>query len=307
MSNFPNTVSVAQLLSLSSMSQPISELSTIAPNTVACKTVLCATTTQSQLTSIDAQLLQHNAESGDGLLSSTISAGIRPAILARADGGGGDGSDMPHTEHVDANVCCHHPQAMAGAFQLVPSVGAGDDVDVSTIALLSELQPEHATVDQVQLQEILMQHQQQQQWQLHLGQMMQLDVLHKQQGSGTVQQPLVADTADLLWNQQQQAAVMNSGLTGEQLMQQQQMLIQQQQQMLKQAYAQQQLMEMRYNNMQMPIKTANNGSSDQPTTTTSTQSPQMSQSQRQKTRVIAKGNNNYGDDCFITNAVVTIV
>lgn len=281
------------------MAQPVSELSavtTLTPNTVACKTVLSATTTQSQVTSSVAKSpLQHRADSGDSALSSSVMAGIRPVLLSHVDGGGGDGSEMQHSEHGDADICCHHPTAafQTGRLQLVPAIGAGDDVDVSTIALLSELQPDHATVDQEQLQEILMQQQQQQQqWQLHLGQMMQLDVLQQQQvtnSAGAAQQPLVigADAASLLWHQQPQqvqSSAANAGLTGEQLMQQQQMLIQHQQQMLKQAYAQQQLMEMRYN-LQMPMKTT--GTSDQQQTTTQTQP--LTQSPRQKHRPIVKG------------------
>jgi hypothetical protein len=300
MSSFPNTVSVAQLLSLSSMAQPVSELSavtTLTPNTIACKTILSATTTQSQVTSsIVKSSLQHRADSGDSVLSSSVMAGIRPVLLSHVDGGGDDGSEMQHSEHSDADVCCHHPTAafQTGRLQLVPAVGAGDDVDVSTIALLSELQPDHATVDQEQLQEILMQQQQQQQqWQLHLGQMMQLDVLQQQQvtnSTGTAQQPLVigADAASLLWHQQPQQVqptAANAGLTGEQLMQHQQMLIQHQQQMLKQAYAQQQLMEMKYNNLQIPMKTMSSSEQQQ----TNIQTQPMTQSPRQKHRPIVKG------------------
>jgi len=284
MSSFPNTVSVAQLLSLTSMAQPVSESS--APNSVACKTVLsAAATTQSRVSLASSKLSSpHRADCGDSVLSSTVAGGIRPMLLSHMDDGGGDGG-----EQHDADNCCRHPTAAftTGRLQLLPAIGAGDDVEVSTIALLSELQPDHTTIDQNELQELLMQ-QQQQQWQLHLGQMMQLDVLQQQQqvanSSSAVQQPLVigTDAATLLWHQPQQVQS-SVGLTGEQLMQQQQMLIQQQQQMLKQAYAQQQLMELRYNNQPLSMKGGSCPEQQQTTMQTNIQSP------RQKHRPIVKG------------------
>jgi hypothetical protein len=257
LANFPNSPNVVQLLGLSASTSSLpvdaSASCTAAGDGVQCKSSVAATSAVScqQQKQSTAAAVTSNNNTNPGLLTDSLRA-LKPALIARLDTGAGDAAPahlLLGDPVVDdsTTTCCHHAFQPGGRLL----VGGGDDVDVSTIALLSD----HTT--EAQLHDLfLQQQQQQQQWQLHLGHMMQLDV------SGQQQQPLIigADTAALLWHQQQQVAAAGGS---EQLVQQQLLL------------QQQALAGSGYEAQQLPASSAAEG--------------QQLQSPRQKNRQFARG------------------
>jgi len=185
-------------------------------------------------------------------------------LLPQEAGGSGDADSCSLVKGSGAgDVCCDGTVYQPAGLQ---HAGAGDDIGMSPVALLSNQ-------TEAQLQELF----RQQQWHVRLNQMMQLDVMQQQS-----QAPLVigADTAaSLLWHQQQQQqhianpTTVSFAFCNDQVTQQQQhVLLQQQQQPLTTA-------EMKYDVQQQQVQTKSAAESQQ------IQSPRQ-----QKPRLIARGN-----------------